>query len=257
MNGILSKHRDDTKNTDDRNKEYSGDVSLTSKNNSATQKEVKFKNSGERRTIKSRLNGLNGSKNDIKKEEEHPSSSVEDKRRAGNNGSVIRSKCHSIINSIRPRSLMTSLIPVLLGAILAMKVTGQFSWIILLSTILTAISVHAAGNLVNTYCDYMKGIDSNPASDDRTLVDHLLTPEEVANLGVVFYLVGCFGFVMAAYYSPARIEILALIYFGGISSSFLYTGGIGLKYIALGDLIIMLTFGPVSVLYSYVAQTGE
>ena len=56
--------------------------------------------------------------------------------------------------------------------------------------------------------------------------------------------------------SPARMELLALIYFGGISSSFLYTGGIGLKYIALGDIIIMITFGPVSVLYSFIAQTG-
>lgn len=55
--------------------------------------------------------------------------------------------------------------------------------------------------------------------------------------------------------SPARMELLALMYFGGISSSFLYTGG-GLKYIALGDIIIMVTFGPVSVLYSFVAQTG-
>ena len=52
------------------------------------------------------------------------------------------------------------------------------------------------------------------------------------------------------------MELLALMYFGGISSSFLYTGGIGLKYIALGDIIIMVTFGPVSVLYSFVAQTG-
>lgn len=56
--------------------------------------------------------------------------------------------------------------------------------------------------------------------------------------------------------SPARMELLALMYFGGISSSFLYTGG-GFKYIALGDILIMVTFGPVSVLYSFIAQTGK
>ena len=75
--------------------------------------------------------------------------------------------------------------------------------------------------------------------------------------GVIFYIIGCIGFVIVVFVSPARMELLALVYFGGISSSFLYTGGIGLKYIALGDVIIMMTFGPVSVLYSFIAQTGE
>lgn len=38
--------------------------------------------------------------------------------------------------------------------------------------------VHCAGNVVNTYYDYVKGID-NRKSDDRTLVDHILTLDEV------------------------------------------------------------------------------
>lgn len=36
----------------------------------------------------------------------------------------------------------------------------------------------------------------------------------------------------------------------------MYTGGIGFKYLALGDLIIIITFGPVSVLFAYIAQVG-
>ena len=70
-----------------------------------------------------------------------------------------------------------------MGAVLAAKTTGQFSFVILFATLLTVISVHAAGNLVNTYCDFRRGIDSKRGSDDRTLVDSILTPEEVANLG--------------------------------------------------------------------------
>ena len=45
--------------------------------------------------------------------------------------------------------------------------------------------------------------------------------------------------------APARLEHLALVYFGGLSSSFLYTGGIGFKYIALGDVMIIIIFGPI------------
>ncbi|KAJ6220791.1 hypothetical protein RDWZM_006603 [Blomia tropicalis] len=168
---------------------------------------------------------------------------------------LYRSKYY--LTSLRPGSLSVSLIPVLLGTILAFKTTGLFSFIILFATVLTVISVHAAGNLVNTYCDFMRGIDrKDRKTDDRTLVDSILTPEEVVNLGVIFYVIGCIGFLIVVLSSPARMEMLALIYFGGISSSFLYTGGIGLKYIALGDILIMITFGPVSVLYSFVAQTG-
>lgn len=70
-------------------------------------------------------------------------------------------------------------------------------------------------------------------------------------------MTGCVGFIFLALLSPARMEHLALIYFGGLSSSFLYTGGIGLKYIALGDLIILIIFGPISVLFSYMSQTGS
>lgn len=75
-------------------------------------------------------------------------------------------------------------------------------------------------------------------------------------LGVLFYFFGCIFFFIVVYSSPARMVHLALVYFGGISFSFLYTGG-GLKYIALGDIIIMIMFGPVSILFSFIAQTGE
>lgn len=56
--------------------------------------------------------------------------------------------------------------------------------------------------------------------------------------------------------SPARFEHLALIYFCGLSGSFLYTGG-RLKYIGFGDLVILIMFGPISVLFSFMAQTAR
>lgn len=80
-----------------------------------------------------------------------------------------------------------------MGSVLASKTDhGRFSWIILLATLLTVLSVHAAGNLVNTYWDFIRGIDSKRQSDDRTLVDSILTPEEVANLGINAKNLNCF-----------------------------------------------------------------
>ena len=58
---------------------------------------------------------------------------------------------------------------------IAFKITGQLSYLILIITCITVIALHGAGNLVNTYFDFLKGVDSSK-SDDRTLVDKKLTP---------------------------------------------------------------------------------
>ncbi|XP_048737154.1 ubiA prenyltransferase domain-containing protein 1 homolog [Ostrea edulis] len=159
--------------------------------------------------------------------------------------------------ALRPWSFTASLTPVALGSTLAYKATSEFSLSVFLVTCLSALSVHAAGNLVNTYFDYLKGIDSKKTSDDRTLVDNVLPPAVVSNLGALFYIVGCLGCFILTLISPAKMEHLALMYFGGLSSSFLYTGGLGLKYIALGDLLIFLSFGPLTVMFAYLSQTGH
>lgn len=167
-------------------------------------------------------------------------------------------KLSSYLLALRPWSLSTSLMPSLLGCAIAFKFTArtvEFSWIIVLLILLTVISVHCAGNIVNTYYDYVKGIDDRK-SDDRTLVDHILSKDEVVSLGVMLYTLGCVGFFALVLISPARMEHLALVYFGGLSSSFLYSGGIGLKYIALGDFIYLVIFGPLSVLFAFLSETG-
>lgn len=158
--------------------------------------------------------------------------------------------------ALRPWSFAASFTPVALGSTLAFKATGYFSLQIFLVTLITALTVHAAGNLVNTYFDYQRGIDTK-SSDDRTLVDHILNPEDIQWLGMVLYTAGILGFLILSFMSPAKMEHLALIFFCGLSGSFLYTGGLGFKYMALGDLIIFLTFGPVSVLFAFLTQAGE
>lgn len=174
---------------------------------------------------------------------------------ASNETSSKLSTFSTYVHALRPWSFSASLTPVALGAALAYKTSGDFEVPLFIVTCLTAVSVHAAGNVVNTYFDYMKGIDSR-RSDDRTLVDKILTPDEMVQLGVMLYTLGCVGFIGTVCLSSAKMEHLALVYFGGLSSSFLYTGGIGLKYIALGDVLIIVTFGPVTVLFSFMAQAG-
>lgn len=91
-------------------------------------------------------------------------------------------KLKTYLLALRPWSLSASLVPTLLGSALAYRSPGlyDFNLLTFLLTIFTVITVHCAGNITNTYFDFVKGIDNRKSSDDRTLVDHILTKDEVS-----------------------------------------------------------------------------
>lgn len=94
--------------------------------------------------------------------------------------SVPLMKIKTYLLALRPWSLSASLVPTLLGSAIAYRSHGmqEFNFVTFILTIFTVITVHCAGNVVNTYFDFIKGID-NRKSDDRTLVDHILSKDEV------------------------------------------------------------------------------
>ncbi|XP_072887771.1 ubiA prenyltransferase domain-containing protein 1 isoform X1 [Hemitrygon akajei] len=166
-----------------------------------------------------------------------------------------RHKCAAYVLALRPWSFSASLTPVALGTALAYKTLGELDLAICLLAALAVLAVHGAGNLVNTYYDFSRGID-HKKSDDRTLVDRILEPQDVVRFGAFLYTLGCLCATSLYFLSKLKLEHLALIFFGGLSSSFLYTGGIGFKYFALGDIIILITFGPLAVMFAYAVQVG-
>ncbi|KAK1157334.1 ubiA prenyltransferase domain-containing protein 1 [Acipenser oxyrinchus oxyrinchus] len=167
----------------------------------------------------------------------------------------VKHKCAAYVLALRPWSFSASLTPVALGSALAYKSEGTINILILLVCAVAVLVVHGAGNLVNTYYDFSKGID-HKKSDDRTLVDQILEPQDVVRFGALLYSLGCLCATCLYFLSTLKLEHLALIYFGGLSSSFLYTGGIGFKYVALGDVVILITFGPLAVMFAHAVQVG-
>ncbi|XP_070956904.1 ubiA prenyltransferase domain-containing protein 1 isoform X5 [Macaca nemestrina] len=134
-----------------------------------------------------------------------------------------RQKCASYVLALRPWSFSASLTPVALGSALAYRSHGVLDPRLLVGCAVAVLAVHGAGNLVNTYYDFSKGID-HKKSDDRTLVDRILEPQDVVRFGVFLYTLGCVCAACLYCLSPLKLEHLALIYFGGLSGSFLYTG---------------------------------
>lgn len=157
----------------------------------------------------------------------------------------------------RPWSFTASLTGILLGSSLAWKFHSQFNFVLFIATTIVVLAVHSAGNLVNTYYDFVNHFDTDK-SDDLTLVQGRLTPSEIARCIASFYFIGVMALLIILALSPVKNEQLLIGLFAlGVSSSFFYTGGVGLKYIALGDVLIFLTFGPLTSLFAYVVMTGE
>lgn len=163
----------------------------------------------------------------------------------------------SYLISLRPWSFTASSMAVLIGTVTAWKSRENFDMLRLILTLLTVLASHSAGNLVNTLYDYKNGIDTT-TSDDKTLVKKTLSPREVKMLIYISYEVAIASYIVIClgYPSISPIKVFP-IFLTGMLASFTYTGSIGLKYMALGDLVVFVAFGPVITLFTYAVQTGE
>ena len=159
------------------------------------------------------------------------------------------------LRAARPWSFTATVGPVALGAALAFKIEDVLNVPLFVLTLATTLSVHAAGNLMNTYFDFRRGVDT-PTSSDLTLVKGQLLPRQVAKLIGGSYGIAAATAIPLCMLSRAPLHLLASLLATGAASAFVYTGGPGLKYKALGDLLISGTFGPLLVAFTYAVQTG-
>lgn len=161
------------------------------------------------------------------------------------------------ILATRPWSLPASLMPAIMANILAYKQLddGEFSKLTAIGSMVCVFGVHIAGNLVNTYYDFMYGVDG-PNSDDKTLVDGILKPRNVFNFSIASYALSIISFIVFTTFTNIDFILLFCLFSMGALLSFFYTGVLKLKYVAFGDLVIILTFGPLNVLFTYASQTN-
>src|SRR3972149_1884695 len=154
----------------------------------------------------------------------------------------------------RPWSFPASIVPMLVGGALAHR-AGEFGGGLFVLTLLGGLLFHIGANLFNTYFDFRPGVDSSADADDRTLVDGILRPRDVAIGGAAAFAVGAGigGFLV----SQAGLVILALGGIGLALGLFYTADPLGYKYRGLGDLGIFAAFGPVLVLGAYMVQTEK
>ena len=157
--------------------------------------------------------------------------------------------------------LQATLIPVILGGVIAWQVVKVFRWDLFLLTLLGAILIQIATNMFNDYFDFKSGNDlqvkhQNPfAGGGRILTAGLITPTKHFLVSSAFLLLGCLiGLYFVFVQGLTSLFWLGLI---GVISSYFYVGApFKLAHRGIGELIVGLNFGPVMTLGAYYVQTG-
>lgn len=152
----------------------------------------------------------------------------------------------------RPRTLVASICPVIMGAVLA-KQEGCLSILVLLITLLSAIGIQITTNFANDYFDYLRGADTK----DR------LGPMRVTQAGLVTPAQMKRAVIIAL--GATALLGLSLVYVGGIFISLLlatslilaigYTKGrFAIAYLGLGEIFVFFFFGPIATTGTYYLQ---
>jgi len=155
--------------------------------------------------------------------------------------------------SIRPKTLPAAAGPVLIGTALAYG-DRPIHIGIFLATILAALLIQIGTNLSNDYFDYVKGVDTK----ERTGPVRATQAGLVSPAAMMWASVGIFGLaaVLGLYLISRGGWPIMVIGILSILSGILYTAGpLPLGYVGLGELFVLLFFGPVAVGGTYYLQT--
>ena len=155
----------------------------------------------------------------------------------------------------RPQTLLVGAVPVLLGAAAAFHL-GVVRWPAVFAALFGAISIQIGTNLANDVFDHEKGADTEERIGPlRVTQAGLLSAREVrAGMMVAFALATIAGLYLAAI-GGLPIVVIGL---ASIASGIAYSGGPWpLGYHGLGDLFVMVFFGPVAVCGTMLVAHGN
>jgi len=164
---------------------------------------------------------------------------------------VMPSRFEIQVKALKPWTLPVSILPILLGTLLAYKTSGKkefdpFHFILCCCVI---IGTHAAGNFVNSYYE----AKSRPFywfSSERQLTVH-----EIARCAVVTYTIVIPSFALLLVTAGVYIWQELALFSVGFAASVLF--GKYLKNLAIGEIAVSTIYGPLCVLFTYAVQAGS
>lgn len=154
------------------------------------------------------------------------------------------------IFAVRPWSIPASAMPIIVTLAFLFWKNAEINWIYGIWALVGMILFHLSGNVWSDWFDFKKKVDAEDTFGAKTLTTGMFEPKEIRNLaiGLLIVSVVC-GLGLAA------LTGIELLYIGiaGAALTVLYPV---LKYNALGDLDILLTFAFLPTLGTSYVATG-
>jgi 1,4-dihydroxy-2-naphthoate octaprenyltransferase len=159
------------------------------------------------------------------------------------------------IDASRPKTLPAAMAPVIMGAALAIG-DHKFHFLSALVALICALLIQIGTNFANDYYDFIKGADNHKRTGPvRATAAGLVAPQTMRK---AFILIFSITFLLGLYLVWRGGWPILLIGILSIISGILYTGGpYPLGYNGLGDLFVLIFFGPVAVGGTYYVQALE
>lgn len=157
------------------------------------------------------------------------------------------------LQAARPATLLVGVAPVLLGTAFAYNV-GQMNPLTAFFALLVAVFIQIGTNFANDYFDFKKGADTDERlGPARVTQKGWIQPEQVKRACILMFAL---AFLCGLVLVTQSHWILLLVGIASILSGIAYTGGpFPLAYNGLGDLFVLIFFGPVAVVGTYYVQT--
>lgn len=150
----------------------------------------------------------------------------------------------NIISATRPKTLSAGITPVMIGIAIASKY-GSVSYPIASLCIIGVLLIQIGTNLANDYFDFKKGADtSERLGPTRVTQAGLLTERQIfVTFCLVFFMVLIVGAILGLI-GGWPIWLLAIL---SVFLGVIYTAGpFPLAYLGLGDIFVLIFFGPVA-----------
>jgi len=166
-------------------------------------------------------------------------------------------KLQAWISACRLRTLPLSISGAIVGSGIAYS-RDLFDSSIFTLTILTTLSLQILSNLANDYGDGVKGTDNeNRIGPERALQSGVISPKQMRN-AIIFNVILCLILVVSLIYTAFGAEqfltsfVFVVLGVLAIIAAIKYTvGASAYGYKALGDVMVFLFFGWLSVLGTY------
>lgn len=154
------------------------------------------------------------------------------------------------IIAVRPWSTPASAMPIIATLAFLFWKGAEINWIYGAWALVGMILFHYAGNVWSDWFDYRKKVDADDTFGAKTLTTGMFTPKEIMGLAI-----GLLVAAVACGLGLAYMTGLPLLWIGlaGAVCTVLYPL---LKYNALGDLDILLTFAFLPTIGTSYAATG-